>query len=714
MNPSTIRVGIIGAGVISQEHAVAIRQLGKGVSLTAVADIDLARAKAFALVFDVPDVYASSDELIVKSDVDLIVVATPPAFHEAPVVASLEAGKYVLCEKPLAHTLEVARRICDVAAKFPKRLVVGHQMRFSHEFQRLKWCVANGIGALRSAVIERHGHIPAMHSGSGSWWGKWDIAGGGVLLTQMIHEIDLMIEVFGPARAVKAAVDTRFSGIESEDGFEAEVEFEGGRTAVCRGSVNSGSFGGCFRVVGDKGSVAFPERLTLGNGAAERSVLGRMNRALPRTRSASQSIPARVTRKILRKLGLASKKVPSPHVNFYRGIIAAMRNGDTLPVTPESAMQALEFCMSVYESGITGERVELPLGASSRVFAGVTPALYSARKNKELVAIRPLAREGDVRIGLIGLDTSHAPTFTSLLNNPLTPNYLSGVRVVAGYAGGSPDMEISATRVDAFTRELEYAYGIPMYADPARVAEVSDLVFIIASDGRQHVDLLEKVATAGKPVFVDKPFAISTEDAEKMFAIAAKHDLRLKACSAFRYADGLVNALARIRENSEVVKECEVQIWMPIQETQGRYFWYGIHASEMLVAVMGPGSQKVSAKQDGDTDTIDVEYDDGRRGRIVGCQGDNRYLVKIVTDKKTHQVDLGPSVATLAPRLLWAIIDSLTQGAAPRLWRAGDSGAIPGDRPSRFLDPTSDETREVVSILDLAQKSLAKGSAGAR
>jgi predicted dehydrogenase len=416
-------------------------------------------------------------------------------------------------------------------------------------------------------------------------------------------------------------------------------------------------------------------------------------------------------RKILSKLGLASIKVSSPHVNFYRRIIAAMRKGDSLPVTAESAMQALEFCMGVYESGINGERVELPLSTSSHVFTGVTPDLYSARKSKALIAIKPLAREEDLRIGLIGLDTSHAPTFASLINNPLTPNYLSGARVVAGYAGGSPDMEISASRVDGFTHELEYRYGIPMYNDPARVAEVSDLVFIIASDGRQHVDLLEKVASAGKPVFVDKPFAISTKDAEKMFEIAAKHDLKLTACSAFRYADGLVQDLAKIRNSSEVIKECEVQIWMPIQETQGRYFWYGIHASEMLVAVMGTGARQVKSRQEGDQDFIDVEYGDGRRGKIIGSQSDSRYLVKIVTDKKTHHIDLAASVPTLAPRLLWAVIDSLTEGKAPRLWRAGDSGAIPGDRPSRFLDPTSEDTREVISILDMAQKSMVNGEA---
>jgi len=710
MDTSTIRVGIIGAGCISHEHATAIQQIGKGIALTAVADLDQERANAFAREFDVRDVYGSSEELIEKSDVDLIVVATPPAFHEEPVLAALEKGKYVLCEKPLAHTLEVARRICEVAARFPNRLVVGHQMRFSRKFQRLKWCASNGIGELKSAVIERHVQIPAMHSGSGSWWGEWSVAGGGVLLTQMVHEIDLMIELFGPPQAVTAAMDTRFSGIESEDGIEAEVEFEGGRTVICRGSVNSGSFGGYFRVAGADGSVELPDRLTLSSASAERSVVSRLNRALPGSRPASQSIPARLTRKVLRKLGLDPAVPPSPHVNFYRKIVAAMRNQGSSPVTAESAMQTLEFCMGAYESGISGQRVELPLEASSQVFSGITPELYGSRKSKDLKSIRPIAREGTVRIGLIGLDTSHAPTFTALLNNPSTPNYLSGARVVAGYAGGSPDMEISASRVDGFTQELQYSYGIPMYSDPARVAEVSDLVFIIASDGRQHVELLKKVAKAGKPVFVDKPFAISIEDAERMFAIAAENKLKLTACSAFRYADGLVNALAGIRENSEVIKECEVQIWMPIQETQGRYFWYGIHASEMLVAVMGTGSSKISARQEGDTDTIDVEYGDARRGRIVGCQGDDRYLVKIVTDKTTRQVDLGASVATLAPRLLWALIDSLSEGSAPKLWSASGSGSIAGTRPSRFLDPTVEDTREVISILDLAQKSLAKGA----
>jgi predicted dehydrogenase len=707
---SEIKIGIIGAGVIAQEHAVAIRQLGDDATLTAIADVDAGRTSAFAGRFGVPQQFSGAEELIEKGGVDLVVVATPPAFHEGPVVEALAAGKHVLCEKPIAHTLAVARKLCELGKRYPNRLSVGHQMRYSAEFERLKWLCANGkIGKLNLAVLERHGRIPAAHAGGSSWWGKWEVAGGGVLLTQMIHEIDLLIEVFGPPVAVTASMDTRFTGIESEDMFEAEVEFSDGRTAICRGSVNSGESGGGFRVVGRAGEVALPATLILGTEAAERAALSAVNNALPQMRPQSTRLMSRFARRAMRKFGIGERPEINPHVELYRRIVAAIRTGGSMPVPPESALWALELCMGVYESALVGMRVELPLSEDAAVYSGLTPTQYKGRISKNVIASTNGIPENVVKIGLIGLDTSHAPTFTGLLNNPAAANHLSGTRVVAGFSGGSDDMEISSSRVGAFTQQLEHEYGVAINNDPAEVAKAVDLVLLTASDGRKHVELLETVAPAGKPVFVDKPFAVSVADAKRMYEIADAHNIQLVGCSAFRYADGLVSALHQIKARGEKIRECEVSIWLPVQETQGRYFWYGIHASEMLVAAMGAGVARVAAQTEGDADTIRVEYGDGRCGTLIGSQKDDGYRVRIVTDRDTYDIDLAASLGTLAPGLLWGMIDVMTKGDAPRLWRASTKAAIPGERPSRLVDPDREQTLEVVRILDLAQQSLARG-----
>jgi predicted dehydrogenase len=207
-------------------------------------------------------------------------------------------------------------------------------------------------------------------------------------------------------------------------------------------------------------------------------------------------------------------------------------------------------------------------------------------------------------------------------------------------------------------------------------------------------------------VFIDKPFAISTADANEIFALAAKTNTRVFASSAFRYADNLVAALESIRTGGEKVKSCRIRYWMQIQETQGRYFWYGIHASEMLLAIMGKGVSEVEVSSAGDADTITVSHADGRQSYLIGSQSDGTFHVSIETDRRTLEIDLSPSMSSLSARILGAAVDVLTKGQGPRLWGATTAGSVAG-RPGRNLDPDSEETMEVVRLLAAAQRSYA-------
>src|SRR5476651_1987845 len=100
-----LKIGIIRTGMVAREHAAAIAMAPDCVRLTAASDIDPKRLREFCETFGAPNGHASADDLIRDPDVDLVAVATPPAAHEKAVIAALEAGKYVLCEKPLAHSL---------------------------------------------------------------------------------------------------------------------------------------------------------------------------------------------------------------------------------------------------------------------------------------------------------------------------------------------------------------------------------------------------------------------------------------------------------------------------------------------------------------------------------------------------------------------------------------------------------------------------------
>jgi predicted dehydrogenase len=710
-----IRVGIIGTGLIAREHAQAISMLRDCASLVAGADIDSGRLEAFCTSFRVPCHYPNAAELLAHPEVDLVAITTPPIAHEEFVVAALENGKYVFCEKPLAHSLASAVRIAQVETRHPGRLAVSYQLRHDPSFRRLIWLCRNGwIGKIQSAVIERHSYVPHANHGSGRWWGSWKVAGGGVLATQLIHELDLLLLVMGRPLSVKATMDTRYTKIESEDYVEATIRFENEATARCVASVNSGRVGGGFAIQGSEGTVGLPWNFTIKDPSLIPKAIAALDKAMPDSRPQSSSLVARGARFVGRSLGVGVKPALTPHGLLYQKIARNIERGDPLPIPPAEAMGSLELCFAAYESVLTGKEVRIPLETTSSVYSGVSKEQYDAHKSswkksgcKASRTMRTNGKGGVVRVGLVGLDTSHASSFTSVLHDPDNPFHIPGARVVAAYAGGSPDMPISISRVAGFTSELRDNFGVRIMDAPEDVAEVCDLVCVLASDGRVHPALFRAMAGCSTSVFVDKPFAVSPDDAQYMFTLAAETGIRVFTSSAFRYADGLVNALNSIRATGERVKTCRVRYWLQIQETQGRYFWYGIHASEMLLAVMGKGVREVEVSNQGDQDTISVWHEDGRQSSLVGSQNDSTFQVSIETDKRTLEVDLGPSMVSLAARVLAAALDVLTEGKFPPLWGATAAGSLSGNRSGCAFDPDEQETLEVVGLLDAAQRSYA-------
>jgi predicted dehydrogenase len=709
-----IRVGIIGTGLVAIEHAQAMALVRDTVSLVAATDIDSARLYGFCASFHIPRHYPAANELIDDPEVDLVVITTPPVAHEELVVAALEKNKYVFCEKPLAHSLASAVRIAQVEARYPGRLAVSYQLRYEPSYLRLLWLCKNGwLGEIQSAQVERHSYVPHRNHGRGGWWGSWEIAGGGVLLSQLIHELDLLLLVMGPPSSVTASMDTRYTEIESEDYVEATFRFISGATARCVGSVNSGRTSGGFTVRGSNGTVSLPWHINFTDPTLLPRALAALDKALPETRLPSSSLISRGVRYVGRRLGTKEKPTLTPHAVLYQKITHKMKLGEPLPIPAADAMGSLEVCFAAYESSLTGKEVSVPPHPASIVYRGVLKKDYDARKcswenpeRKELRIAKINGNRNLVRIGLVGLDTSHATSFASILHDPDNTFHIPGARVVAAYPGGWHDMPISITRVAGFTNELKHKYGVPIMDAPEDVAEACDLVCILASDGRVHPALFRAVAGRCNSVFVDKPFAVSTEDAQQIFMHAEKTGTHVFTTSAFRYADGLIGALSSIRATGENIKTCCVRYWLQIQETQGRYFWYGIHASEMLLTIMGKGVRVVEASEQGNRDTIQVWHEDGRQSSLIGSKDDGGFHVGIETDMRTLEVDLGPSNPSLAARVLASALDALTDGHFPRLWSATAAGSVSGSRSGRAFDPDQEETLEVIGLLDAAQRSF--------
>jgi predicted dehydrogenase len=694
--------------MIAREHAKAIA-MTPGVTLVAAADVGTERLQEFADTFQIPRRYTQAVELLADDEVDLVAIATPPALHEEPAVAALNAGKYVLCEKPLAATLASAVSIAEAEASHPGRLATSYQLRYEPAFRRLLWLYQNGwTGEIESARVERHSYIPHAAVGEGGWWGSWKIAGGGALITQVIHELDLLLLVMGRPISVSAEMDTRFTTIESEDWIEVELRFENNRKAMCTASVNSGVMRGGFTIKGSRGT-AWPGGMALEDPGRQARALEAVNQALPDTAPTSASLPSRVLRKIAYRLGAAAPAEPSAHARLYRDIARCIRRGDPLPIPPAEALESLQVCTAAYESAVTGRSVKLPHEPNAAAYHGLSKEIYDGRPRPQR---RPPRRRtapgkaGMIRVGLVGLDTSHAPAFTDLLHNPNNPEHIPGAKVVAAFPGGSPDMPISSSRVSGFTAELHDAYGVPIADTPEAVADQCDVVFILSADGRTHPGLVRRVAGSGKPIFVDKPVAVSASDAELVFATARHSGIKVFASSAFRYADQLVAALNRVRDSGEKIRSCEVRYWLQLQPTQGRYFWYGIHAAEMLMAIMRSGISEVEAYSQAHRDTISVWHQDGRRSTLLGAQNDGRFGVTIETERRTLEIDLTPSMGSLAARLLAAALDLLTEGRYPPLWRASTAGSV-CSRPGRALDPDEAETLRVVQLVEAAERSYA-------
>ena len=224
------------------------------------------------------------------------------------------------------------------------------------------------------------------------------------------------------------------------------------------------------------------------------------------------------------------------------------------------------------------------------------------------------AAQAQLRIGIIGTDTSHVPAFAKLLNDPASPEHITGARVVAAFKGGSRDVESSHTRVDKYAEEIQSKYGVEIVPDIDTLLKKVDAVFLESVDGRVHLSQVKPVLAAKKPVFIDKPLASTLEDAREIARLAKQHGTPWWSSSSLRYSD-IVTALKAEGTTGAIT-------WGPgpfEEHHQIDLSWYGIHAVELLYALMGTGCEEVWRVATPGADEVTCRWKDGRLGstRIV-------------------------------------------------------------------------------------------------
>ncbi len=221
-----------------------------------------------------------------------------------------------------------------------------------------------------------------------------------------------------------------------------------------------------------------------------------------------------------------------------------------------------------------------------------------------------------MKVGIIGLDTSHVIAFTKSLNDPNDPQYVPGLRVVAAFKGGSPDVKSSWSRVDGFTKELQEKWHIEIVPDIPTLCSKVDAVLLESVDGRPHLAQVKPVFAAHKPVFIDKPLAGSYKDAVEIARLGKEAGVPWFSASSLRFW----SETTRLKNPEGIGKILTYDVLGPtIREIhEPSMFNYGVHAVEMLYQLMGPGCESVTMQTAGNEDVLIGKWKDGRLGVMRG------------------------------------------------------------------------------------------------
>jgi predicted dehydrogenase len=215
---------------------------------------------------------------------------------------------------------------------------------------------------------------------------------------------------------------------------------------------------------------------------------------------------------------------------------------------------------------------------------------------------------------MIGLDTSHVTAFTAVFNDAGHPNHVPGARVVAGFKGGSPDMERSHSRIDRFTNELQQKWNVQILDSIPELCRQVDLVLLTSVDGRVHLEQARPVIAARRPLFVDKPLAASYDDAREIYRLAKESSVPVFSASSVRYyAD--VEAVAAQAEIGEI-QGAAVWTGALVEPGHPGLFFYGIHGVEFLYRILGTGCEEVRHYAGADQDVVIGRWKGGRLGTL--------------------------------------------------------------------------------------------------
>jgi predicted dehydrogenase len=314
-----------------------------------------------------------------------------------------------------------------------------------------------------------------------------------------------------------------------------------------------------------------------------------------------------------------------------------------------------------------------------------------------LASSLPAADKPAVRVGIVGLDNYQALDFTTQFHSPRAPDELQGIRVVAAFPGGSPDIEESVQSLPKWVEGMK-KQGVEICDTVDKVVEKSDAILIMSLDGRSHLKDFQAVVKSGKPVYVGRPMATSLADTIAMFDLAGESKTPLFSCSQHRFVPGFIG----MKNHPEVghVLGCSVWGGCPKDPLHPDTIWKAVHGVETLYTIMGPGCASVTRASTDDTELVTGVWTDGRIGTYRGIRkGAVTYRALVFGDKGiSPSGDYGYDVPTkwVAPHGEYMAYKALAIEIA-KFVRTGKPPV------------SADETIEIFAFMEAAHRSKARG-----
>jgi predicted dehydrogenase len=338
----TQRIAIIGAGAIGAVHARLVNSLGDTGQLAAIVDTQPGRAQALAAQYGVPAFTTAADAYFTEA-IDIASICLPSAYHADAAVEALEAGLNVIVEKPIDISLESADRVIAAERTSGRTVSVISQRRFQLAASYIHGAIQRGeLGTMTSGVVESAFFRGQDYYKSDDWRGTAAIDGGGALMNQGIHALDLLLWMLGEPVSVSARSGRlAHEGIEVEDVAGATIEFAGGAIGVFLASTAA--------------YPGLPVRLAVhgdgGTAVMENDVLSFFASASATSPNADDLIEQDVPP--------GWSEVDVAHRRQYVDVIEAIRGGHSPAITTADGRRALQVVLAVYESARTGQLVKL-------------------------------------------------------------------------------------------------------------------------------------------------------------------------------------------------------------------------------------------------------------------------------------------------------------------------------------------------------------------